>query len=239
MDERLGPLFVALLVVAALGAAAATFDDPDRAGGGIGERTDGDTDLRGDAGSGDDYDGSLSGGIGPIGPGGGDLGRGIGGVALPLGLAAAVALWVGLAVAVVRRATGDDRRDDASDAPSDDGGDVAAGTTSEPPWRPTATDGVTEAWVALVRRVDVVARRSHTPGEVAERAIGTGYRRDGVRELTTLFERVRYGAVEPTADRVAAARDALARSLDGETGSDGDARVDGADAGPERPGGAP
>ena len=220
MDERLGPLFVALLVVAALGAAAATFDDPERAGGGVGERTDGETDRSGDVpGGAGDYEGNLSGGIGPIGPGSGDAGRGLGGLALPLGLALGVVLWAGLAVVALRRATGDDRRRDEPDEPGTST-DAGSGTTARPPWRPAATNGVAEAWTDLARRVDVAARRTRTPGEVADRAIEAGYGPEGVRELTALFERVRYGAAEPTAALVTAARDALARSLDRDGGRD-------------------
>lgn len=224
MDERLGSLVVALLVVAAIGSAAATVDDGERAGGGVGERTEGETGRPGSLPGGGDEEGAVTGEIGPVGPGSGDGGRGFGGLALPLGVALGALLWVGLAVGVLRRATGDDRRRPVDDDDDRDGAaDVGGGSGPDRPRRPAATNGVAAAWVELVRRVDGDVRRTTTPGELAVRAVEAGYDRDGVRELTALFERVRYGAAAPTDERVAGARDALARSCDG-AGGDGRGR---------------
>jgi|GEM_PF-3328083 len=59
-----------------------------------------------------------------------------------------------------------------------------------------ADNEVYRAWLALADAAGVDARRS-TPGEVADRAEAAGVARDVSREITSLFELVRYGPEEP------------------------------------------
>jgi hypothetical protein len=67
------------------------------------------------------------------------------------------------------------------------------------------------AWRDMAAHLDVARPDTSTPGEFATAAIESGLDPDAVRELTTLFEEVRYGGVEATADRKARARRALTR----------------------------
>jgi hypothetical protein len=210
MNERIGPLLLAVIALTALGAAAATVDDA-TSGGGLGML--------------DGPDGSLSGGpsmdtagetdrpwLSP-GPAAATPGEAAISVlqrlVVPL---AAIAAWIGLAVYVFRRSTGDD---DRVDGPA--GVDTDDATE---PWHPTPRDGVAGAWWELVSRIDADGRRTLTPGEAAERATGDGFAADAVTDLTTLFERVRYGGAAASDQRVAAARDALGRALDTASGAD-------------------
>jgi hypothetical protein len=67
------------------------------------------------------------------------------------------------------------------------------------------------AWREMAAHLDVARPASSTPGEFAEAAIEAGLPPAAVRELTTLFEEVRYGGFEPTAERTRRARAALER----------------------------
>lgn len=57
------------------------------------------------------------------------------------------------------------------------------------------------AWLEMIELLPVEASRSTTPREFAAAAVDAGLDRDDVEELTELFESVRYGAAETTADR--------------------------------------
>lgn len=70
---------------------------------------------------------------------------------------------------------------------------------------------VHRAWYAMARHLDVTAASSDTPRELAGTAIDQGLEREAVRDLTTQFERVRYGQGQPTAEREQRALAALER----------------------------
>jgi hypothetical protein len=73
------------------------------------------------------------------------------------------------------------------------------------------TNEIYRAWLEMTRHLAVDRPRSSTPTEFAEAAVDAGMAREDVRELTDLFELVRYGGEAPTPDRVDRARDALRR----------------------------
>lgn len=78
--------------------------------------------------------------------------------------------------------------------------------------RPPASNDVYRAWLSLARKAGADARRD-TPEEVAERAVEAGVDEETAREITDLFESVRYGGREPSDDlerRADRARSALA-----------------------------
>lgn len=78
---------------------------------------------------------------------------------------------------------------------------------------------VHRAWYAMARHLDVPNADSETPRELAVTAIDRGLDREAVRDLTVLFERVRYGRGKPTSDREQRAMGALER-LGIETGDE-------------------
>lgn len=65
---------------------------------------------------------------------------------------------------------------------------------------------VYRAWREMTAGLDVDRPESSTPGEFADAAIEAGMSPDDVRELTTLFEAVRYGGRGPTEERERRAR---------------------------------
>jgi len=72
-------------------------------------------------------------------------------------------------------------------------------------------NGVYRAWVEMTRHLDVEHPESSTPSEFAAAAAEAGLDGDDVEELTWLFEEVRYGGREATADRESRAVEALRR----------------------------
>lgn len=70
---------------------------------------------------------------------------------------------------------------------------------------------VYRAWAEMTEHLAVEGPESSTPAEFAEAAVDAGMAPDDVRELTKLFEEVRYGTVEATADREERAVAALRR----------------------------
>ncbi|MFB6219827.1 MAG: DUF4129 domain-containing protein [Halolamina sp.] len=78
-----------------------------------------------------------------------------------------------------------------------------------------AENEVYRAWAEMTDYLAVEGPESSTPAEFAEAAIDAGMAPDDVRELTDLFEAVRYGTEEATADREARAVAALRRVEDG------------------------
>ncbi|MFC4541062.1 DUF4129 domain-containing protein [Halosolutus amylolyticus] len=60
---------------------------------------------------------------------------------------------------------------------------------------------VVRAWTEMTALLDVDRPETTTPGEFATAAVDAGMDPDDVRELTRLFEDVRYGEYSPTADR--------------------------------------
>lgn len=94
-------------------------------------------------------------------------------------------------------------------------GGAAADTTLEPSVRSPA-NRVERAWLEMLSRADVDPEPSATPRECAEMLVRTGFDRESVLELTTLFERVRYDDVVVTTDHGERALEHLRR-----TGGDG------------------
>lgn len=74
-----------------------------------------------------------------------------------------------------------------------------------------AENEVYRAWAEMTEHLAVDGPESSTPAEFAEAAIDAGMAPDDVRELTALFEAVRYGTEEATEDREARAVAALRR----------------------------
>jgi hypothetical protein len=99
-----------------------------------------------------------------------------------------------------------------------DGGE---GSSRTPPRRADfedvdASNPVYRAWRELAGEVEGVDLRTHTPTEVAARALDRGFDRDAVETLTDCFEEIRYGGRPPTSERTATARRALERIRAGE-----------------------
>jgi hypothetical protein len=70
---------------------------------------------------------------------------------------------------------------------------------------------VFRAWAEMTEHLAVKHPESSTPAEFAAAAVDAGMQPDDVRELTDLFEEVRYGNREVTAERERRATDALRR----------------------------
>lgn len=77
---------------------------------------------------------------------------------------------------------------------TDSGGDAMASANVG---RASADNEVYRAWLALAREAGADARRE-TPAEVADRAVASGVDEAATREITSLFESVRYGGREPS-----------------------------------------
>ncbi|SFR91695.1 protein of unknown function [Halomicrobium zhouii] len=78
-----------------------------------------------------------------------------------------------------------------------------------------ASNPVYRAWREMAETADGASLRTHTPGEVARRAVDAGMDRDAVRTLTEVFDRARYGpGVDEESER--RARSALAAITEGE-----------------------
>lgn len=74
---------------------------------------------------------------------------------------------------------------------------------------------VYRAWREMTELLDVDRPESSTPAEFADAAVEAGVAADDVRELTAVFEEVRYGGAEVTDDRERRAVEALRRIADG------------------------
>ncbi|MCU4719102.1 DUF4129 domain-containing protein [Halapricum hydrolyticum] len=72
-------------------------------------------------------------------------------------------------------------------------------------------NAIYRAWREMTDALDVRSPRTTTPEEFADVAVEAGMSREDVRELTRLFEEVRYGDAEPTLEREQRAQDALRR----------------------------
>jgi|AntRauTorcE11898_2_1112593.scaffolds.fasta_scaffold43159_2 hypothetical protein len=137
----------------------------------------------------------------------------------------AVLLLLGAVVAAVayRFGRGDDAgtstEPDASEPESetdDDGSLAAVGRAAGRAADDVATDpepanGVERAWRDMTAELPVDGPESATPMEFADAAIAAGMSEADVDELTELFEHVRYGGAEPTAERRERATAALRR----------------------------
>jgi hypothetical protein len=73
---------------------------------------------------------------------------------------------------------------------------------------------VYRAWAEMTAELDVDRPDSSTPGEFATEAVEAGMAPEDVDRLTDLFEKVRYGGRDPTADREQRAIETLRRIED-------------------------
>jgi hypothetical protein len=152
---------------------------------------------------------------------GGVGGLGSSGVGSPLppwaaaGLAFAVV--VGGAVAVFWSASGDDEfgLEEDEESASVDATDIAdaAGDAAD---RIEQSDvdvdnEIYRAWNEMTSLLDVDSAASSTAGEFADAAVDAGLDEADVRELTELFEEVRYGTEEPSPEREERAVETLRR----------------------------
>jgi len=72
-------------------------------------------------------------------------------------------------------------------------------------------NAIYRAWREMADALDVTHPRTTTPEEFAEVAIDAGMSDEDVRELTRVFEEVRYGDRQPTPERERRAQEALQR----------------------------
>lgn len=79
---------------------------------------------------------------------------------------------------------------------------------------------VYRAWAEMTTELEVEHPRSSTPAEFAMAAIEAGMNRHDVDRLTSLFEEVRYGGFDPTAEREREAIETLRRIEDQYAGVD-------------------
>ncbi|MFC7194890.1 DUF4129 domain-containing protein [Halosimplex aquaticum] len=112
------------------------------------------------------------------------------------------------------RVTGDEEDEEPEPEPATDVGAIgaAAGRAAD---RIEGSDEfeneVYRAWAAMTDHLAVDRPASSTPAEFATAATAAGMDPDDVARLTELFEDVRYGGEEPTADREEAAVETLRR----------------------------
>ena len=163
------------------------------------------------------------GGLLPQGGGGGGLGSGEGAASTPETLFALVVVAALVAsVAVLLAAGGDDEGDagegaaDGDDEPAPADPDLrevgrAAGAAADRIERSDADNEVYRAWRDMTEALDVDRPASSTPAEFAAAAVDAGVDEDPVEDLTAVFERVRYGGEDATAERERRAADALRR----------------------------
>jgi hypothetical protein len=155
--------------------------------------------------------------------GGSGLGGGGGTASAPELLFALVVVAALVAsVAVLLGAAGDDEPADgggAAEGDKDDGPgnpDLrevgrAAGAAADRIDRSDADNGVYRAWRDMTEALDVDRPASATPAEFAAAAVDAGVDEEPVAELTAVFERVRYGGENATAERERRAAEALRR----------------------------
>lgn len=145
-----------------------------------------------------------------------------------------VVATAGLVAAVLLRGDGEEEQAEAATHPEmdDDRRQAAIGTAAGEAADRIEDDAglaneVYRAWAEMAEPLAVDHPETSTPAEFADAATDAGIRPDDVAELTTLFEEVRYGTAEATADRERRAVDALRRIertyADATGGSDPDA----------------
>ena len=162
------------------------------------------------------------GGILPQGGGGAGTGGGEGAASTPEVLFALVVVAALVAsVAVLLGADGDDEPEAdeaATEIDSDNAADPdlrevgrTAGAAADRIERSDADNEVYRAWRDMTEALDVDRPASSTPAEFAAAAVDAGVDEEPVADLTAVFERVRYGGEEATAERERRAADALRR----------------------------
>jgi hypothetical protein len=137
----------------------------------------------------------------------------------PAALLAALGLVLLGAVAVIIRASGDQRvvRHTTTEDTPDTDADVtavadAAGRAADRLDTDTGLENaVYRAWHEMTAELPVGSPETTTPAEFAEAAVEAGIDRADVAELTRLFEQVRYGAAPVTDERATRATAALRR----------------------------
>jgi len=154
---------------------------------------------------------------------GGGLGGGEGSASAPeLLFALLVVAALVASVAVLLGAGGDDEPTEGEAAAGSDDGDKpgdpdlrevgrTAGTAADRIERSDADNGVYRAWRDMTEALDVDRPASATPAEFAAAAVDAGVDEEPVADLTAVFERVRYGGEEATAERERRAAEALRR----------------------------
>ncbi|MFC7044839.1 DUF4129 domain-containing protein [Halobacteriaceae archaeon GCM10025711] len=141
------------------------------------------------------------------------------GAASPTGLLVVLAVIGLVLVVAVFRATGNDDtggpRPDPEPEPDEESltaiGEAAGAAADRIEGDADVENEVYRAWREMTRHLDVPNPAASTPGEFAAAATDAGMASADVSELTDLFEAVRYGGVEPTADREERAVAALRR----------------------------
>ncbi|AQL42531.1 hypothetical protein BV210_07320 [Halorientalis sp. IM1011] len=216
------PLFVALVALSAalafgVGATAvADLDSPSVTSGPVNT-----TNESANASAGGGAGGGGPGGVDPFGSVGGIYGLVAG--LLPTVPPALLLILTALVVAALALAGLRHRRDGTDRPPEPEvsvdperGRDDATGASAAISDAPPTDNDVYRAWRAMVSELDVTYGETTTPREFAREAVEAGADSAAVERLTDLFDRVRYGAVEPTEERERAARDALAAVEDGD-----------------------
>ena len=136
------------------------------------------------------------------------------GLQLPAVVGIALVAVVLLFIVVTTLRGGDEEDEDVAavtpDPEESPGGTGGATPTSASVGRPPADNEVYRAWLALADAANADARRE-TPSEVADRAVAVGVDEEATREITSLFETVRYGGMEPDDAAEQRAASAVAR----------------------------
>lgn len=131
----------------------------------------------------------------------------------PLGMIAILAVTILIGGVVVSQLVGGSERDDGMDVSGELDESVAvgraAGRAADRIDETTLSNGVFRAWREMTAALDVDDPESTTPAEFADAAVESGMARDDVETLTDLFRDVRYGGVQPTAERERQARETL------------------------------
>jgi hypothetical protein len=157
---------------------------------------------------------------GPLGGGGGDGGGPDSGPtdqpSLPsvLLLLALVAALFGVVLAYLRTAPDGDDRTGTDENEGVDTAAVgeAAGRAADRMERDESADNeVYRAWREMTGLLDIPDPETSTPGDFEAAAVEAGMGRDDVRELTRLFEDVRYGNADPSVARERRAIDVFRR----------------------------
>ncbi|WP_144799618.1 DUF4129 domain-containing protein [Halorubrum depositum] len=162
------------------------------------------------------------GGFLPQGGGGAGAGGGEGTASAPELLFALVVVAALVAsVAVLLGAGGDDEPADGEGHAESEESDPAdpdlrevgrtAGAAAERIERSDADNEVYRAWRDMTEALDVDRPASSTPAEFAAAAVDAGVDEEPVADLTAVFERVRYGGEDATAERERRAAEALRR----------------------------
>lgn len=114
-------------------------------------------------------------------------------------------------------AVGPEKSDADDDGATDDGeslaavGRAAGRVLTDTDSEASPENVVERAWRDMTAELSVDSPETATPEEFATAAVEAGMVESDVRELTSLFEMVRYGDADPTEDRRERARDALRR----------------------------